>query len=134
MNTAEIRYEGDLRVGATHVRSGQSILSDAPVDNNGKGEAFSPTDLVATALANCMLTVMGIKARTWNKDLRKAKATVLKHMGNGPRRIVQVDVTITLEDIYTKEERHILEKTAYACPVAKSLHPDVKQHISIVWT
>jgi uncharacterized OsmC-like protein len=124
---------GALRVETRHVRSGQQFITDAPPDNNGRGEAFSPTDLVATALVNCLLTVMGIKAISWEKDLHEATATVVKHMGSGPRRIVQLDVEVRIKNTYTAEERDTLEKIAYTCPVAKSLHPDIKQHIQITW-
>lgn len=133
MNTAAVKYLGALRVETQHLRSGQQFITDAPIDNKGKGEAFSPTDLVATALANCLLTVMGIKAISWGKDLQEASATVVKHMGDGPRRIVQLDVEVCIQNNYTDEERSTLEKVAYTCPVAKSLHPNIKQNIHITW-
>lgn len=133
MHTAQIKYISNLRVKSTHVKSNTTLVTDAPTDNNGKGEAFSPTDLVATALANCMLTVMAIKANSWGKDLSDTSATVTKHMGSGPRRIIKIDIELQLKNTFTKEEKETLEQVANACPVAKSLHSDIIQNISIVW-
>lgn len=133
MNTAEVTYLEKLRVQTTHVKSGQTFVTDAPTDNNGKGEAFSPTDLVATALANCMLTVMGIKANSWGKDLVNSTAEVQKVMESGPRRISEIHVHMHLSGDFSAEEKETLKKIAQACPVAKSLHPDLKQNISISW-
>ncbi len=133
MNTAEVKYLEKLSVETTHVKSGQRFITDAPTDNNGKGEAFSPTDLVATALANCMLTVMGIKANSWGKDLENSTAAVQKVMENAPRRISEIHVQLSLSGDFSAAEKETLEKVANACPVAKSLHPDLKQNISISW-
>jgi uncharacterized OsmC-like protein len=131
--TSKVSYQGELRTEATHIKSNNSIITDAPVDNNGKGNAFSPTDLVATALANCMLTVMGIKARAMNFDLEDATAEVEKVMDSSPRRIGEVKVRIQLKKNCDEHTQKVLEKTAFSCPVAKSLGADVKQTISFVW-
>lgn len=129
--TSFVQYDGNLRTEATHQASGEKIITDAPVDNNGKGQAFSPTDLVATALASCMLTVMGIHARNHGFELGKTEVEVVKVMGVDPRRIVEIDVKIKFRySNYTEKERKILEVTATTCPVAKSLHPDLIQNIS----
>lgn len=132
--TSKVYYNGALRTTCTHLQSGQSIITDAPVDNNGKGEAFSPTDLVATALATCMITVMGIKANTngWNID--GAELHVTKIMASEPRRISEVIVEINMpKGDYDEKIRTILEHTARTCPVAHSLHPDLKQTIVFLW-
>ena len=130
MNTATARYAGQLRTEATHVASGNLIQTDAPVDNHGRGEAFSPTDLVATALGSCMMTVMGIVAERHQWDLVGSSFAVAKHMSTeAPRRIAQIDVTFTLPAALAAQERVILERAAHTCPVGLSLHPDVRQHI-----
>ncbi|PJR04580.1 OsmC family protein [Avrilella dinanensis] len=131
--TSEVIYLGDLRTKSTHIASQSEILSDAPIDNNGKGEAFSPTDYVANALASCMLTIMGIKAREMNVDISQSRAEVTKIMQSEPRRIGEIEVKIFMSlqaDIKTKT---ILENAAKACPVAKSLHPDIVQKIEFIW-
>lgn len=132
--TSKVTYEGGLRTKAAHIASQNSIITDAPVDNRGKGEAFSPTDLTATALASCMLTIMGITAtdRGWNID--GSEATVIKSMGAAPRRIAAVEIVITMKgDDLSQDARDILEKAGRSCPVALSLHPDIEQKISFVW-
>lgn len=131
--TSDVIYLGDLRTKSTHIASQSEILSDAPIDNNGKGEAFSPTDYVANALASCMLTIMGIKAREMNVDMSQSRAEVTKIMQSEPRRIAEIEVKIFMSlqaDIKTKT---ILENAAKACPVAKSLHPDIVQKIEFIW-
>lgn len=131
--TSEVIYLGDLRTKSTHIASQSEILSDAPIDNNGKGEAFSPTDYVANALASCMLTIMGIKAREMNVDISQSRVEVTKIMQSEPRRIAEIEVKIFMSlqaDIKTKT---ILENAAKACPVAKSLHPDIVQKIEFIW-
>ena len=130
MNTATARYAGHLRTEATHVASGNVIQTDAPVDNHGRGEAFSPTDLVSTALGSCMMTVMGIVAERHQWDLVGSAFAVQKHMSTeAPRRIAQIDVTFTLPATLTPTERTLLERAAHTCPVGLSLHPDVRQNI-----
>ncbi len=132
--TATIVYEGDLRTRMTHVKSGEVVITDAPTDNHGKGAAFSPTDLVATALASCMLTTMGIKANQLNINMNGSEAEVLKVMASNPRRIAEVQVKITMpNESYTEKDRAILENTAQTCPVAESLHKDIKQLVTFVW-
>ena len=130
MNTATANYAGHLRTEATHVASGNVIQTDAPVDNHGRGEAFSPTDLVSTALGSCMMTVMGIVAERHQWDLVGSTFSVVKHMSaEAPRRIAQIDVTFTLPATLAPNDRIILERSAHTCPVGLSLHPDVRQNI-----
>lgn len=132
--TSKIIYLGDLRTECTHLRSGQSIITDAPPDNNGRGEAFSPTDLTATSLGTCLITVMGIAARNHNINIDGAKVEVTKHMASDPRRIAAVDLRVIMpERIYLSKEKKILEKAGLTCPVALSLHPDLKQNIEFIW-
>jgi putative redox protein len=132
--TSKAVYLGALRVASTHLKSGEVVLSDAPVDNNGKGEAFSPTDLVANSLASCMLTIMGIVAARENIDIKGAEAAVTKTMSASPRRIAKIQVEITLPALaYSNEDKKRLELSARACPVAKSLHPDIEQVVSFIW-
>lgn len=132
--TAEIIYTGDLGTSATHLKSGNTIHTDAPTDNQGKGEAFSPTDLVAGALGTCILTIMGIAARNHNIDMIGAKAEVNKVMAANPRRIAKLEVTISMpSNNYSDKEKTILDRAAHHCPVANSLHPDLEEVIEIVW-
>lgn len=132
--TSKVIYNGSLETTCIHDRSGQEISTDAPVDNNGRGSAFSPTDLAATSLATCMLTVMGIWARDNGVDMDGASAEVTKHMASDPRRISGIDVIITMPaHNYTDREKSILTKIAHTCPVAQSLHPDLRQNIEIRW-
>ncbi len=130
MATSKIVYQGELRTEATHLQSNNSIFTDAPTDNNGKGENYSPTDLVATALASCAMTIMGIVANNHNILFKNATAEVVKIMGTEPRRIVEVKVGFTLDAQLNQKERSILENAAKTCPVAKSLHQDIIQNIS----
>ncbi len=134
--TAKIIYNGDLRCTSTHLQSQSSILTDAPTDNEGRGEAFSPTDLVTAALGTCALTTMGIVARRKQINMDGATAEVTKIMVSDPRRrIAEIIVKITMPaNGYTEVEQKILEKAAHACPVAASLHPDLKQTVEISWT
>lgn len=128
MNTSEVIYTGELRTTAVHLKSGQQIITDAPIDNSGKGEAFSPTDLLATSLGNCMLTVMGIVAKRHNINMDGTKVEVLKVMADNPRRVSEVHIEMYFpKNNYTQKEKDLLQNTALACPVAKSLHPDMKQ-------
>ena len=128
MNTSEIIYKGGFRTTAVHLKSGQQIITDAPTDNNGKGEAFSPTDLLATSLGCCMLTVMGIVAQRHSINMDGTKVEILKVMTDNPRRVAEVQIEMHFpKNNYTQKEKELLEHTALACPVAKSLHPDIKQ-------
>ena len=130
MDTAHITYLGDLRTEALHVRSGQHFHTDAPVDNKGRGEAFSPTDLLATSLAACMITTMDIVARDKGIALRGLKARVVKHMAANPRRVQRVEVHLEMEGSgLSVAERELMERTAHGCPVAVSLHPDLVQDV-----
>ncbi|MCB0380066.1 MAG: OsmC family protein [Flavobacteriales bacterium] len=131
MITSKVKYLGSLRTEAVHVRSNTAILTDAPVDNNGKGEKFSPTDLVATGLASCMVSIMGIQANTSNITLGDISAEVTKIMAANPRRISEIIVDINFSNHnYTDKEKTILMNAAKTCPVAVSLHPDIKQTVS----
>jgi len=128
MEIAKTLYLGELRTEATHVRSGMKILTDAPPDNQGKGESFSPSDLLATALGSCMLTIMGIASRTHGIQMDGTKITVTKIMVPNPRRVSEVHITFDMPDvIYTEKEKSILVNAAQTCPVALSVHPDIKQ-------
>ena len=130
MNTATARYAGHLRTEATHAASGNVIQTDAPTDNHGRGEAFSPTDLVSTALGSCMMTVMGIVADRHQLNLVDSTFVVVKHMSSeAPRRIAQIDVTFTMPAALSPSDRGLLERTALTCPVTLSLHPDIKQNV-----
>ena len=128
MNTSEVIYKGELRTTAIHLKSGQQIITDAPTDNNGKGEAFSPTDLLATSLGCCMLTVMGIVAKRHNIHMDGTKAEILKVMADNPRRVSEVHIEMHFpKNTYSQKDKDLLEHAARTCPVAKSLHPDIKQ-------
>ena len=132
----EIRvdYAGELRCRAVHGPSGVELVTDAPVDNHGRGESFSPTDLVATALGACLLTVMGIVAARRGVDLRGATARVEKHMVAEPdRRIGRLPVRIVIPAAVSPDDRVVLERTAYRCPVLNSLDPRVRKEITFVW-
>jgi uncharacterized OsmC-like protein len=135
MQTASIIYTGELRTTATHLQSGTVIETDAPVDNNGKGERFSPTDLVATALGSCMLTIMGIKARDNQWPIDGTKVSIQKIMGTAPRRITGVKVVFDFPAGHNlgEKERTILERAALTCPVAQSVHPDMVQDVIFNW-
>lgn len=135
MQTASIIYTGELRTTATHLQSGTVIDTDAPVDNRGKGERFSPTDLVATALGSCMLSIMGIKALDNNWAIEGTKVSVQKIMGSDPRRITGVTIVFDFPAGHTlgEKERTILERAALTCPVAKSVHPDIAQDVTFNW-
>ena len=135
MITSKVTYLGELRTEATHIQSNSTIHTDAPKDNHGKGEIFSPTDLVATALASCMISIMGIVAmKDGITPVDGATAEVTKVMYADPRRIGEIHITVTFpKKNYTDKEKKIYENAAYTCPVAKSLHPDLKQIINFVW-
>ena len=129
MSTATARYTGQLRTEATHNASGNVLITDAPVDNHGRGEAFSPTDLVSTALGSCMMTIMGIVAERHSLDLTSVTYDVTKHMSAEPRRISQIDVHFRLPASLTDKGRALLERAARTCPVALSLNPDIRQEV-----
>jgi putative redox protein len=133
--TSTIVYQGQLRTSATHLQSQSVIESDAPTDNHGKGERFSPTDLLATSLGSCMLTIMGIKAGEMNINLDGTKADIQKHVKADPRRVSGIDIIITFPSTLSlsDKEKTILKNAALACPVAKSLHPDLEQKVEFIW-
>jgi uncharacterized OsmC-like protein len=131
--TANVQYEGNLRTICMHVRSGNQVVTDAPVDNRGRGEAFSPTDLCATSLATCLLTIMGIKAMDNGWVLDGARAEVVKQMAESPRRISGIRLTISMPAGIDAKARQILERAGRTCPVALSLHPDIHQDITFVY-
>ncbi|GAA4776955.1 MULTISPECIES: OsmC family protein [Flavobacterium] len=133
MATSKVTYLGDLRTSSIHISSGSEIISDAPVDNNGKGEAFSPTDTVANALASCMFTVMGIKAREMDVDFSGSTAEVTKVMATDPRRISEIHITFNMNLEVDEKTKTILERTGMTCPVNYSLHPDIKKVIVFNW-
>ena len=133
--TSQIIYKGDLRTTSTHLQSGTVIETDAPTDNQGKGERFSPTDLVANALGTCMVTTMAIKARSMNINLDGTKLDVTKIMVSDPRRIgkIIVHVFFPTELGLDDKQKNILENTARTCPVERSLHPDVELDMEFTW-
>ena len=134
MVAIQLEYLGDLHTKAVHGPSGAELFTDAPKDNQGRGESFSPTDLVATALGSCMLSVMGIAARSLNLDIVGATATVEKEMAAAPtRRIERLSVRIRVPHALSPEDRQRLELAAHTCPVHKSLHPDVQMPIEFTW-
>ena len=131
--TSKVMYLGGLRTESTHLKSGDSFYTDAPTDNNGKGEAFSPTDTVATGLASCMMTVMGIKARDMGVDMTGTTANVTKTMASDPRRISKIEVVLEFPFEADNKTRKILERIANTCPVHYSLHPDIEKDITFNW-
>jgi putative redox protein len=133
--TSQVIYLGDLRTSATHIQSNSVIETDAPIDNQGKGARFSPTDLVATALSSCMLTIMGIAANTHNIDITNTQCNVEKIMESAPRRIgkINIEVHFPKNNTYSEKEKMILEKAALTCPVMESLHPDCIKNIQFLW-
>lgn len=132
--TIETIYTGELRTQATHLVSQNTIITDAPLDNNGKGEAFSPTDLLAASLGSCMLTIMGIAAKAHEFSIDGTKISITKIMEVNPRRVGEIIVDFTFPDNnYNDKEKMLIEKAAASCPVALSLHPDLKQTVHFNW-
>ncbi len=131
--TSKITYLGDLRTSSIHLQSGTEIISDAPIDNNGKGEAFSPTDLVANALGSCMMTLMGIKSKDLNLDLIDSTIEVTKIMQSDPRRISKIIIVLNMSISVDEKSKTILERAAMTCPVFLSLHPDIEKDIAFNW-
>lgn len=130
MKTAKITYNSNLRTEAVHLKSGNKIITDAPPDNNGKGEAFSPTDLLSTSLGCCMLTIMGIIAQRHEMSIEGTTVDITKIMEENPRRVGEIVVELTLPpNNYTDKQKILLENAARTCPVAKSLSPELKQTI-----
>jgi putative redox protein len=134
MKISTIEYLGGMRTSSVHLRSGQTLITDAPPDNNGRGEAFSPTDLLATSLGCCMLTIMGIVAERHQLKIEGAKVDITKIMAANPRRVSEVIVEITMPaGGFSDKDKQLLENAAHTCPVAMSLHPDLKQTVSFQW-
>jgi putative redox protein len=134
MVAIQIEYQGELHCKAVHGPSGTELNTDAPKDNQGRGESFSPTDLVATALGTCMLTIMGIMARTLTIDIAGTTAIVEKEMTDAaPRMIKRLTVKINVPQSLSPEDQQKLERAAHTCPVHKSLHPDVQTPIEFTW-
>ncbi len=132
--TSTVTYLGDLRTEAVHLHSGTTIISDAPLDNQGRGEAFSPTDLCATSLASCMITIMGISARNHGLDITGTQATVNKIMAADPRRIARIEINITMpKNGFDDLQKKLMEAAARACPVAFSLAEGIEQVIVFEW-
>lgn len=134
METVHTVYIGELRTEATHVKSQEKIMTDAPPDNQGKGEYFSPTDLLAASLGSCMATLMGIASRTHQINIDGTELRITKIMASNPRRVAEIQIDFDMPDIqYSEKEKAILVNAAKTCPVALSLHPDLKQTIQFLW-
>ena len=135
MPTSKVTYQGGLRTAATHLQSGKEIITDAPTDNQGKGEAFSPTDLLATSLASCMLTIMGIKARDAGLSIEGCSVEVTKIMAANPRRVAEIKISMDMNNgqTFSTKEKKLLEGAAKTCPVAFSIHPEIKIDLSFKW-
>lgn len=127
--TINLQYQGSLRCVSTHVKSGSTLTTDAPTDNHGLGSTFSPTDLTATSLVTCMITVMGIKATQEGIPFKNLTATCTKKMASNPRRIDALEVVIRVAHDWSTSQKTLMEKTAKECPVALSLHPDITQEV-----
>ena len=131
MVTIKSSYQGNLRTEATHLKSSNKIITDAPTDNNGKGEAFSPTDLVCASLVSCMMTIMGIRAQKNNISLEGLSAEVTKVMASNPRKIAKIEVVFSLQNTNASDDQiNMLKEDALTCPVALSLNPDINQDVS----
>ena len=132
--TSKVTYQGGLRTEAVHLKSGNTIITDAPVDNHGNGEAFSPTDLTVTPLGSCILTIMGIVASKRDIDIKGATADIKKVMASDPRRIARIEINIEMPaNDYSDSEKKILEKAAHHCPVGLSLNENTEEVVSITW-
>jgi len=131
--TSEVIYTGELRTKSIHLQSGTEIMTDAPVDNNGKGETFSPTDMVANSLATCMFTIMGIKANQMEIELKGSSASVTKIMRSEPRMISKIIVEFDMKLNVNEKTKTILERAALTCPVYLSLHPDIQKEVTFKW-
>lgn len=128
MITSIVWYKGDLRCQMVHQKSGETVMTDAPTDNNGKGEAFSPTDLLASSLVSCMITIMAIRAEKSGFKLEKVEADMTKTMASNPRKVSKIEVNMKIQNLdFTEIQKEVLMKAALSCPVALSLHPDLEQ-------
>lgn len=134
MATVKAKYLGNLRVECTHLQSGTKIITDAPVDNHGKGEAFSPTDLCSTSVAACAMTIMGIYAQEKGLDITGTEIEITKTMSANPRRIASIDIIYHMSAReFSDKDKAVLERVAHTCPVHLSLHPEVKQNFVFDW-
>ena len=135
MPTSKVVYQSGLRTAAIHLQSGKEIITDAPTDNQGKGEAFSPTDLLATSLASCMLTIMGIKARDTEISIEGCSAEVTKTMAANPRRVSEIKISMDMTNgqSFSTKDKKLLEGAAKTCPVAFSIHPEIKVNLTFSW-
>lgn len=131
--TSKVTYLGDLRTSSIHLQSGTEILSDAPTDNHGRGEAFSPTDLIANALGSCMISIMAIKSKDLDLDLIGSTVSVTKIMQAEPRKIAKIITVVEMTIATTEKNKTILERAAMTCPVFLSLNPDIEKEISFNW-
>lgn len=131
--TSKITYLGDLRTSSIHLQSGSEIISDAPTDNHGRGEAFSPTDTVANALGSCMVSIMAIKSKDLNLDLIGSTVEVTKIMQSEPRKIAKIDVVLNMSVAADEKSKTILERAAMTCPVFLSLNPDIEKTVAFNW-
>ena len=131
--TSKVTYLGELRTSSVHLQSGTEILSDAPTDNHGRGEAFSPTDLLANALGSCMVSIMAIKSRDLNLDLIGSTVEVTKIMQSEPRKIAKIIVALQMSVSADQKSKTILERAAMTCPVFLSLHPDIEKEVTFNW-
>ncbi|MGQ3014925.1 MAG: OsmC family protein [Flavobacteriales bacterium] len=132
-STATLHYSGNLRTTLTHTRSGTQVETDAPVDNHGKGERFSPTDMLSASLGACMVTIMGIAADTHGIRFDDVQADIVKHMAADPRRVSKIEVHLRIKGSFSDKEKTILERAGMTCPVFLSLHPDLEKEISFSW-
>lgn len=134
MATVQTKYLGDLQTESVHLQSGNKLITDAPTDNQGRGEAFSPTDLLATAFGACVLTIMGIAAKTHGFDINGTEVETTKVMGTEPRRIVELITSFKFpHNNFSAKQKKILELTAKECPVFNSLHPDIKKTVTYIY-
>ncbi|MGG5577706.1 OsmC family protein [Myroides sp. C15-4] len=131
---SKIEYLGDLRTVSTHLQSGEQIITDAPVDNHGKGQAFSPTDMVTNAAGSCAMTIMGIKANEMEVDIVGSTIEVYKEMQADPRRIKKITLNMAMLSTADEKQRIILERVAMHCPVLLSLHPEIEKEVTFNWT
>jgi len=134
MSDISIKYDGKLRTTAIHHQSGSIISTDAPIDNKGKGEKFSPTDLFVTALGSCMLTIMGITAQTHGFNIDGSSVDIKKNMGTNPRRVSSIKISININGTFSDKEKQLLQNAAHHCPVSKSIHPDIDEQITFNFT
>ncbi len=133
MTTSIIRYLGELRTSSMHLQTGTEILTDAPTDNHGKGEAFSPTDMVANSLGTCMISIMAIKSKDLDLELKGSTAEVTKIMQAEPRKIARIEIILNMAVATSDKNKTILERSAMTCPVFLSLHPDIEKAVTFNW-